>query len=336
LRTLTLGAAALCAAILSSAPAHAQSIDQTVATGPAPVIRIQARSADVTIRTWNRPTVEVTSTAPVRAMHFGPQAVQRAFPGGDVAVFETQVQTVDGTVRLPQEDFPVDGIAGSPHDGVAIFGGDSNAAITVTAPASSALVLAFVARGSIHVSGYHGAMVTQIHNGGIDIAGSSGQAYVEAARGSITVTNSGFDRIRARTAIGNVFFSGCTVRQIEVNAIRGHITYDNGSFSPGLARFETLQGNIALGIASGGVQIGAHSSSGRIVSEFNRTSAQQQDAQATVNGGGPVVTANAANGTVYLYSGSFRSKPANRRRLAAPRANQMLKAKICAKPRCRL
>lgn len=300
------------------------------------MIRIQARSADVTIRTWNRPSVEVTSTAPLRAMHFGPQAVQRAFPGGDVVVFETQVQTAGGTVRLPQEDFPVDGIAGTPHDGVAVFGGDSNAAITVMAPASSALVLAVVSRGAIHVNGYHGAMVAQVHNGGIDISASSGQAYVEAARGTITVTNSGFDRIRARTAVGSVFFSGCSVRQIEVNAIRGHITYDNGSFSPGLARFETLQGNIALGIASGGVQIGAHSGSGRIVSEFNRTSNSQQDAQATVNGGGPVVTANAGNGTVYLYNGSFRSKPSSRQRLAAPRAGKLPKVKTCAKPRCLL
>lgn len=299
-------------------------------------MRIQARSADVTIRTWNRQTVEVTSSAPFRAMHFGPQAVARAFPGGDVAVFETQIQTIDGTVRLPQEDFPVDGMAGSPHDGVAVFGGDSNAAMIVTVPASSALVLAVVGRGAVHVGDYHGALVTQMHNGGIDVSGSSGQAYLEAARGTINVTNSGFERIRARTAIGNVFFSGCTVRQIEVNAVRGHITYDNGTFSPGLARFETLQGNIALGIASGGVQIGAHSSSGRIVSEFNRGLGSRQDAQAVVNGGGPVVTANAGNGTVYLYTGSFKSKPASRQRLAAPRGVKLPKAKICAGPRCRL
>ena len=321
--------------MLSFAPARAQNAaDQSVATGPAPVIRIQARSADVTIRTWNRPTVEIASSAPFRAMHFGPQAVQRAFPGGDVTVFETQIQTVNGTVRLPQEDFPVDGIAGSPHDGVAIFGGDSNATMTITAPASSALVLAVVGRGGIHVSGYHGAMVTQLHNGAIDVTGSSGQAYVETARGTISVTNSGFDRIRARTAIGNVFFSGCTVRQIEVNAVRGHITYDNGTFSPGLARFETQQGNIALGIASGGVQVGAHSNTGRIVSEFNRNVGSQQDAQAVVNGGGPVVTANAGNGTVYIYSGSFKNKPANRQRLAAPRVYKTPKVKTCAVRRC--
>lgn len=309
--------------------ARAQQGAQTLDAGTSPMVRVVARSANVTVQTWDRPQVKVESPTDVRVVHFRPAAVAGAIRGGDIAIFETQVVTPRGVVRLPQEDFPVDGIAGAAHDGVVVFGGDAGETLVITVPANTALVLANIGRGSIAVRGYRGAMVAQVHTGDVSVDSAGGEAYLEAARGSIRVTNSSFDRIRARTAVGNVYFSGCSVRQVEVDTIRGQIAYDEGTFLPGVARFESQQGNIAIGLAKSGVQIGAHSGSGRIVSDFGKT--QGNDAQQTANGGGPVVTVNAHHGTVFLLNGSLKGRPKIQRRLgtlAAPRA------RTCARPRC--
>ena len=307
--------------------------------GPSPVIRVQARSADVIVQTWDRPEVHITSSANVDVRRFGPQAVARAIPGGDVPIFATQVQTAAGPVALKQEDFPVDGIAGSPHEAVQIFGGDGGASIVITVPANTALVVASLARGNLHVANYHSAMVLLIHNGGIEVSNSSGEAYVEAARGGISIVNSNFDRIRARTAVGNIFFTGCNVRQVEVDSVRGNIAYDNGTFAPGMARFEAQEGNIALGVAGGGVRVSAHSANGRVISALDRNagtvSGSSSDAEATINGGGPVVTAHAGKGSIFLYSGTLRGKPRIQRQIPPP-PHVPFRAKICAKPRCRV
>ncbi|HEY2554405.1 MAG TPA: hypothetical protein VGI15_04070, partial [Candidatus Cybelea sp.] len=58
--------------------------------------------------------------------------------------------------------------------------------------------------------------------------------------------------------------------------------------------------------------IGAFSGSGHVVSNFNDEADVRGDPttkQATVNGGGPVVTAASKNGSVYLYSGSMDDQP---------------------------
>lgn len=333
--------------LLASPVAAQQSgADQTIAAGPSPVIRLQMRSGTLIVRTWDRQQVEIASSvAGVQARHFGARAVANALAGGALPIAETRIQTMQGPLTLPPESFAIDNLSGAPHDGVLIFGGNRHATITLTVPASTALIWAMVGRGSIRMQGVHaGAFVTRVRAGGIALDNVSGQGYVEVARGPIFVTNSAIDRIRARTAIGNIIFEDCNARQIEVSSIKGSIAYDNGTFVPGLARFETQDGNIALGVASGGLQIGAHSSSGRIITSFDGGAANvtrsANDARAIVNGGGPVVTANSKNGAVYLYNGSLRQRPALQRRWrpgglpARPRGN-IFKARTCARPRCR-
>ena len=110
---------------------------------------------------------------------------------------------------------------------------------------------------------------------------------------AIEATNSSFDRLRVRTATGNMFFRGCSSQQIQATSNYGSIVYDNGDFQAGLARFESDHGNVALGVR-GGAQIGAHSGSGHVVSNFQDGAFVQgnpETKQATVGGGGPVVTA---------------------------------------------
>lgn len=306
-------AIALCAAMFAFAPASADvGTDFTLALPSAPILRVQMRSGILTIRTWDRSDIQVTSTDPVEVRHVGPDAVARALHGGDIPIFATSVLTADGRVTLPPEEFAVGSLASAPHDAVVVLGGGNGANVTITVPSSTAFIWAMVGRGELHLQDYRGgAFVARLHNGRMRLTNLSGDGFVEVARGPLAVQNSAFDRIRARTAIGNILFENCNARQIEVSSIAGSIVYDNGTFVPGLARFETQTGNIALGIAAGGVQIGAHSSSGRIYSDFGHGAdvrGNGSDAQAIVNGGGPVVTASSQSGGVYLYDGTFKSR----------------------------
>ena len=140
-----------------------------------------------------------------------------------------------------------------------------------------------------------------------------------AARTNIVATNSSFDRLRMRTATGNMLFTGVHVASNSRQpAAYGSIVYDNGHFQPGLARFESEHGNVALGVR-GGAQIGAHSGAGHVVSSFHDEAHVQGNPttkQATVEGGGPVVTATSKNGSVYLYSGSMNEHPHVREQLS--------------------
>lgn len=331
-RSLPAIAAALLAVLFAHASARAQTANSmTIGVQSSPVIRMQLRSGTLTVRTWNKSEVKIDASAPVQAQHFDAPAVARAMRTGDIPIFAAQILTPNGALLLPPEDFPVPALAVTPHDGIRIEGGGAD--VTLTVPQSTALIWAVVGRGRIALQDYRsGTFVLRVHSGGITLANTGGDAYVEAARGLIRVAGSAFNRIRARTAAGNIFFENCNARQIEVSSIDGSIAYDDGTFVPGLARFESVNGSIALGLAGGGAEIAAHSSGGRVYSGFDR-SAQVNgiggDVLATLGGGGPVVTASSQAGNIYLYTGSFRSRPRLLQRWRP--LQRIIKAKTSAK-----
>lgn len=316
-RSLTVTAALLAALFPSTAARAQNTIAQSIPVTTAPVIRLQMRAGEVTIRTWDRPQIQIASTASMEVDHYDPDQVARALHSGDIPIFAARVLTAHGQLVLPQEDFSVPSLANGQHEGVSIAAADG-ATLTVTVPNSTALIWAVVGRGILRMSGYRtGAFVARVHTGGIVLSNVGGDAYVEAARGRIGITGSAFDRIRTRTAIGNTLFENCNSRQIEASSIAGSIVYDNGTFVPGLARFETVDGNIAVGVAGGGASIAAHSSAGHVYSGLDRGArigGSGGDLQAVVGGGGPVVTASSQNGSVFLYNGAFRQRPQLQRR----------------------
>lgn len=297
-------------AVLASRPAHALA-QQVIPTSNAPVIRVQMRSGNLTVHTWDKPQVQIQSNAPVRARHVDPQAVANALPP-EIPIFSMQVQTPGGTLALPPEGFPLDpSLLVAPHDGVLVFGGDEGADVTITIPNSTALLLGIVFRGTIALDGYRGGtFVAEVHTGSVRLRNVAGDAFAEVARGPLFAQNSAFNRIRARTAVGNIVFENCNVRQIEASSIDGNVLYDNGTFVPGIASLVSQNGNVAIGIAGGGASIAAHSSGGKIFTGFSRGAAvlgSPTDAQAVVGPGGPIVTANSQRGAVYLYDGALRS-----------------------------
>jgi hypothetical protein len=295
--------ASLCCLILA-APARA---DEQLDVGPTPVVNVHLNRGHLTVETWDRPQVLIESDTPMSVQHLDPAAVDPRIP----KQFQISAQTIDtvhGPVSLPEESFVLPPLAGAQHDAIMAHGSGN---VTIMIPSSTAMMIAHVRAGHFTLNNYHGIFVAHAHVAGISLNNVSGTGFVESLRGTVSATNSSFDRLRVRTATGNMLFTGCTSHQIQASSSYGSIVYDNGDFQPGLARFESEHGNVALGVR-GGAQIGAHSTSGRVISSFHNEAQVQGDPttkQATVGGGGPVVTATSKNGSVYLYSGSMTDHP---------------------------
>jgi hypothetical protein len=302
-------AAALALLVFLTASTAAVSAAPTlVEAGNAPVVVVRLTSGTLTIRTWNRNQVQIDTQGTANWFHATPQQVANTLPLTQNMLAQT-AQTMFGPVTLPPETFIDPPLAPGPHEGVRIVGQGTT---TILVPQNTALILARVGAGNIHLQGYRGAFLTAVHTGNVVLNNVGGTGFVQAVKGRVFAGASSFDRIRVRTGIGNIAFEGCTAQQIEVTSIRGSVVYDNGSFTPGLARFESQYGNIALGIGAGGAQVSAHAASGRIFTDFSgrsNVSVAGGDARGQIGGGGATVTASANNGALLLYDGSLRSHP---------------------------
>jgi hypothetical protein len=315
-----------------------------------PVVLVTLTNGNVTIVTTSRPGVAVQGDPSIDYRHIPASPEVDARIPQQAMLWSQTIRTPSGDLMLPPEAFVFPEIAPGPHDAMIVHGSGD---VTLEVPNSTALIVANVKRGSIQINGYRdGVFVSHVNAGSITLDGVGGSGAVQVGNGPVIARNSNFTRLRARTGRGDMLFSNCNSQQIEATSLVGSIVYDNGSFEPGLARFETERGNVMLGIASGGVQIGAHSDAGRIYSGFSndvqmsRNSAT--DSQATIDGGGPVVTASSKTGSVIIYPGALRDHPNVLQHLPTPArvfyqpprrayvdSPQAFRVRTCAKPRCR-
>jgi len=286
---------------------------ERVDVGPSPILNVRLTRGNLTISTWDRPQVQITSNKPLNVRHMAPSDVDPGIPK-QLQISSQRIQTEYGPVALPAESFVLPELPGE-HDAVVAQGSGT---VTIMIPRGPAMVIAHVRAGHLTLDNYRGVFVSHVRSGGISLDHVAGTGFVESMRGRIAATNSTFDRLRVRTATGNVFFQGCTSHQIQASSVYGSIVYDNGQFQPGLARFDSEHGNVALGVR-GGAQIGAYSGSGHVLSSFpndTQIRGNPNTQQATVGGGGPIVTATSKNGSVYLYSGSMNDHPSVRQELS--------------------
>lgn len=305
----------ICALAGAGPPAAQAQTPIVLPAGDAPVVRVMMRSGTLTIRTWNRSDVQVSSQQPVSARDFRPEAVARALTGS-IAIFATSVFDAAGPITLPQEEFAVPALSAAPHQGIFVQALDAD--VIVMLPAGTALLLATVQRGGIDLQDYRGTFTLLLHNGGMRLRNVAGTGFAQVARGPLMVSASQFDRIRARTAIGTILFEHCNSRQIQVSSVGGTIVYDGSTFQPGLAHFETEYGNVALGIGRN-TQVGAHSSVGRIYSIVGGAGVRAGQTDAQIGNGSAFVTASSSHGAIFLYTGTLRSQqklPAEWRPLA--------------------
>ena len=289
------------------------------AVGDQSVVRILASRGDVTVRTWDRSVVQVDSTDDIDARKTTVRFANGPEPGSQpltMQMISGNVQSRDGPVALPAEDFVVSTVAPGMHDAVVINGKQLSGPLTVTVPNSVGLVAVGLGGGKLTISGLHsGTFVVQLRNGSAMFDGVVADGFVQVLNGPIVAVDSTFNRIRARTALRNMFFERCRVRQIEATSIDGSIFFDDGAFDPGLARFESDQGNIAIGVSNGsGARIGALTTGGRVYASFNGRGILDQprpgEASAVISAGGPLVNVKTGAGSIYLYDGPLAAKRA--------------------------
>ena len=302
-------------------PAVANAASSSFVMGDQSVVSVWAGArSQVRIKGWDRPNVQFdTDDEAVQVMRrtitFGtaqtPLSV--SIPPMPIAVRDP---AAGGASRgtLPPEEFPyASDFRPGVHDSVRIVTGVESH-LTVMVPASTALLDTRIrgSAGIINVDDYRGGTLFVTSGGGRTLLTDvMSAAFVQMLDGRLDVVDSSFDRLRARGNAANFVFEHNRARQIEVTTVSGSIVYDNGTFDPGLARFESTNGSIGIGVAAN-AQVAARSGDGRVYTMWDRRTPVDQrgdgDASATVAGGGPVVNAVTGHGNVYLYDGSLASR----------------------------
>jgi hypothetical protein len=287
-------------------------------TGQA-VVQVIGHAAPITIRTWNRNTVQIDwpdgagfnasrSTQPTRPSFLIP------------TVSVAEVHGREGTVitTLLPEDFPVPKLAPGMHDVVRVVealrpfvpGGPPPPALTLMIPESTGLVNVRSDRGAVTLNDYHGTTIAADRRGRMTFNRVSGDAFVQPLNGSFYALDSSFDRLRIRSNRADQVFDACRVKQIEATTLTGNIVFDNGSFEPGLARFESDRGSIALGV-NGGAQLGVRTLDGHVFTDLPAAPAapligrDETDTVQIAGEGGPLVSASSNHGDILLFGGSL-------------------------------
>ncbi|MEO6990235.1 MAG: hypothetical protein ABI346_09050 [Candidatus Baltobacteraceae bacterium] len=290
-------------------PAATVTAPGPVPMGPAGIVRIVASRGVVTVRTWDRPSVQIGNGAglDVRRSVATIQESQSLVP-----ILAGRVEGPHGSIDLPEDTFAVSNLSEGAHDVVTIRADDASS--TVDVPQNAALVTVVMESGLAILRNYHGtgAFVARVRTGSIRLIDVTGEGFVQVLRGPIVARRSSFARLRVRSGTGSVTFERCHAKQIEVSSVEGSIVYDDGSFEPGLARFESQHGDVAIGV-NGASRLSGRASGGRVYTLFDRAvQIDNKDAQATATavtaGGGPVVNASSGSGNVYLYDGALRTR----------------------------
>jgi hypothetical protein len=307
---------------LCAGPPTARAATTSYDVGDQAVVQVIGRNASITIRTWNRNTIQIDSPdgdafVPTK----GTQASRASFLIPTVSVEENRSPEASIMATLLPEDFPVPKLAPGMHDVVRVVEvvplADvgrplAPAQLTVTIPDTTGLVNVRSGRGAVTLRDYRGTTIALAGHGRVVFENVSGDAFVQPLNGHFYAMDSNFDRLRIRSNSADEVFDACRARQIEATTLTGNIIFDNGGFDPGLARFESDRGSIALGV-NGNAQLGAHTQDGHVLTIL--PAAPQQpfgredgDGFELVGNGGPLVNASSVHGNVFLYDGSLADR----------------------------
>jgi hypothetical protein len=162
------------------------------------------------------------------------------------------------------------------------------------------------------VSDYNGTSVAFAGGARVVYSNVGGDGFVQSMANHIFMIRSNFDRLRVRTNHSDQIYIGCHVRQIEATSISGTIVFDDGFFDPGLARFESERGNVAVGVA-GPADLAMRTQDGRIFTMLGRGVPSTPQLTTTFNtqyaGGGPLVNVTSTHGSVFAYDGTIFQHP---------------------------
>jgi hypothetical protein len=301
------------------ATAGADTINYDVADGG--VVFIHTTDADVTVHTWDRNTVSAD-------WDDGDQMAisKRSYnaTGGFAVPKRTIRVSRPGdplrTIDLPPEDFPIDSLSPGLHDMVTFLQtkradefetiSTAPAHLTVTIPASTGAVFVRTNRGTVTIEHYRGTGLIFSDNAHVYLNDVQGAFFLQVINGKTYAVDSSFERLRARSNTGSFVFERCASKQIDVQTYEGSIVYDDGRFAPGLARFASENGDIAVGTTSY-AQLAGRSVEGRVFTNFERPAQIDapvpSQANVIVGPGGPLITVSSVRGSAFLYDGGMEA-----------------------------
>jgi hypothetical protein len=304
--------------IAAAAPALAGTSSFDVGDQTVVNVLVRGRGNQVTVRVWDRPTVQVDyadESTPVMDKQSIPFGTPRFPLAQQIPLQLYSARDRDGQVvagaPLPPEVFPYASFRPGPHDAVSVVAPEG-ARLVLTVPASTGILSLRIGGGQTLIEGYRGANLFIVQNQGrIQLTGATTTAFVQMNYGVFYAADGNFERVRIRGIGAHDVFEHCRTKQIEATSVTGSILYDGGSFDPGLARFESQTGQIALGVNSPAQLVG-RSQDGHVYTLFDRRTNVEQhgdgEAMATVGEGGPLVNAISTHGNVYFYEGTLAGR----------------------------
>jgi hypothetical protein len=318
-----IAAGALLAGVLSGCPRAAAAATTSYDVTGQVVVQVIGHAASIAIRTWSRDAVQIDwPDGAAFTTSKSTLATRPSFLIPTVNVAEAQGQEGTVTTTLLPEDFPVPRLLPGLHDVVRVLemrpplepsAPAPPAELRLMIPESTGLVNVRSDRGTVMLRDYHGTTIVADRRGRVTFNGVSGDAFVQPLNGNFYALDSTFDRLRIRSNRADQVFDGCRVKQIEATTLTGNIIFDNGVFDPGLARFDSDRGAIALGI-NGGAQIGAHTLDGRLLTSVPAgppaplLGRDDSDSVEVVGNGGPLVSATSTHGDILLFEGSLTER----------------------------
>jgi len=222
------------------------------------------------------------------------------------------------TMVLPPEDFPIDSLAPGLHDMISFLQtkrssdfetlATESAHLTVTVPASTGAIFVRTNKGAVTIEHYRGTGLIFAEGAQVFLNDVQGAFFLQVVNGKTYAVDSTFDRLRARSNTGSFVFERCASKQIDVQTYYGSIVYDAGRFAPGLARFASEDGDIAIGTSSA-AQLAGRSVEGHVYTNFERPAQIDapvpSQANAILGPGGPLITVSTVRGSAFLYDGAM-------------------------------
>lgn len=311
---------------LALVPARAARID--IPAGDQPVIFLNVRQANVVVRSAAGDDVRVVAPrAHVDRTTYVPD------PGdNDVEILSSSIETRTGRrITLPLESFRYTPLRPGPHLEIRIRGA-SVGRVSIELPQRPSLLLIRMENGRARIDGVQGAtIVAKVHRGGIALRRFTGSAYLQVDGGPIALAGSRLEHVRLRTGMGPIVLESCTLAQVQASSVLGDVVVDDAVFVPGVARFDSRDGAVALGIGQGGAQVSGTTARGGIFTQLDERSHPQigdGSLSGAIHGGGPAVTLRSGRGSLFLYDAPLdQASPAPRwRRIVAllRRLNQEL------------
>jgi hypothetical protein len=286
------------------------------------VVFIRTTDADVTIRTWDRSVVAADwDDADQVAISKRSYNATGGFAVPKRTIRVSRPGEPLRTLDLPPEDFPIERLTPGLHDMVTFLqakrgndfetGATEPLHLTVTVPNTTGAIIVRAGKGTISLANYRGTALVFADNAQVFLSNVQGAYFLQVVNGKTYAIDSSFERLRARSNTASFVFERCASKQIDVQSYTGSIVYDDGRFEPGLARFATDSGDIAIG-TTGAAQVAGRSTEGHVFTNFDRpvqidapVGSQTNALNAIVAGGGPLVNVSTVRGSAFLYDGSL-------------------------------